>query len=219
MLSTTFRMMLIVVALAVATGCGQRPVQTVLANADFQFDHGNYQKAATEYKEVTVRQPGYWRAHYQLGICLLELGKPTDARRQLEQALTSQPRDPDVIEQLAEAMLAEGDETGLFMFLSEQARVNPSTDAYLRLARFSLLLNDPDSAQTAVLRAIDIDAGATVAPYLQAAELAERIGDVETAVRRLRQAYGIDPRDERVQQRLRALGEVPGPTIILPPGR
>lgn len=217
MLSTTCRVF--VVLALVATGCAERPVQTVLANADFQFDHGNYVKAASEYEEVTNRQPGAWRAHYQLGLCLLELDKPTDARRQFEQAHTRQPRNPEVTEALAESILASGDETGLFRFLSEEARTNPSADAYLRLARFSLLLNDPDSAQTAVLRAIDIDGGATAAPYLEAANLAERIGDMETALRRIRQAYGIDPGDQRVHERLRALGEVPGPTIALPPGR
>ena len=66
--------------------------------------------------------------------------------------------------------------------------------------------------------AIRLDGARSVEPYLDAAGFAERLGDIDQALRRLRQAYGIDPRDQRVQQRLRALGEVPGPTILLPPG-
>lgn len=200
-------------------GCAQRPVQTVLASADFHYRHGNFEKAAGEYTEVTDRQPGGWRAHYQLGRCLLELEKPTPARRQLEVSHTLQPRNTEVIEALAEAMLAQGDESGLYTFLKEQAETSQTPNAYVRLARYSMLLNDPDSALSAVETAIVLDDGRTTEPYIEAAAIAERIGDLELAVRRLRQAYGIDPTNRRVQERLRDLGEVPGPTIALPPGK
>ena len=63
-----------------------------------------------------------------------------------------------------------------------------------------------------------IDEGRSTEPYIQAAAFAEAIGDMDEALRRLRQAYGINPGDTRVTQRLRDLGEVPGPTIALPPG-
>ena len=217
MRSTLSLTMALVVTVALGA-CAQRPVQTVLANADFHYDHGNYAKAADEYKEAIDRQPGIWRAHYQLGLCLLEIEKPTQARRQLEVALTQRPRDPDIIETLAQAMLAQGDETGLYTFLTEQAETVQTADAYVRLARYSMLLNDPDSALSAVEMAIELDIGSTVEPYLEAAAIAQRIGDLDLALRRLRQAFGIDPNDTRVRSRLRELGEVPGPTIGLPPG-
>jgi Tfp pilus assembly protein PilF len=80
-------------------------------------------------------------------------------------------------------------------------------------------MNDPDSAQVAIRTAIELDDGRSVEPYLVAADLAERLGDLDLAVRRLRQAYGIDSRNDRVRERLRDLGEIPGPTLALPPGR
>ncbi len=67
--------------------------------------------------------------------------------------------------------------------------------------------------------AIVIDDGRGVEPYLAAASFAEQIGDVDLAIRRLRQAYGIDPYHEQVKSKLVAMGEIPGPTIALPPGR
>jgi Flp pilus assembly protein TadD len=213
------RLTIVAVVTVVIGACAQRPVQTVLASAEFHYDRGNYHKAAGEYTEAIDRQPGNWQAHYQLGLCLLEIEKPTDARRQFEVAHTLRPRDKEIIEGLAQAMLAQGDETGLYMFLKEQAENSQTAGAYVRLARYSMLLNDPDSAQSAVETAIVIDDPPTVEPYLEAAAIAQRIGDLDLALRRLRQAYGIDPRDRRVQERLRELGEVPGPTIILPPGR
>jgi hypothetical protein len=52
-----------------------------------------------------------------------------------------------------------------------------------------------------------------------AADLYDRLGDHAQAVRRLRQAHGINPNDGRIVERLLASGEVTGPTLALPPGR
>ena len=82
-----------------------------------------------------------------------------------------------------------------------------------------MAIGDIDSANLAVETAIEIDDGRTPQPYLDSADLAERLGDLELAIRRLRQAYGIDPDDEAISDRLMALGEIPGPTVALPPGR
>ncbi len=206
---------LIVLAFLGTSGC-TRPVQTVLASADGHYKRGSYETAAREYGEVTERQPGRWWAHYRLGECLLELDRPADARRELEVALAHQPGEPRVIEALAESMYREGDEAGLFAFLAREAEAARSVDAYLRLGRFCALINDPDSAQTAFHHAIELDDGRTVEPYLQAAAFEQRIGDIEEALRLLNRAYLVDPKDGRVSQRIRDLGEVPGPTYAAP---
>ena len=119
---------------------------------------------------------------------------------------------------MAEALFQQGEESRLFAFLRQRAESTQTPGAYLRLARYSLELSDPDSASVALEKAIAIDDGQTVEPYLAAASFAERLGDLETALRRLRQAYGIDHTDGRVRQRLKDLGEIPGPTLAMPPG-
>src|SRR5690606_32082038 len=129
------------------------------------------------------------------------------------------PHDPEIADALAEAMYQVGDEQQLFAFLRQRAESTQSVESYLRLAHYSLEMDDPDSARIALNTAISIDNGQSVEPYLSAADFAERLGDMDLAVRRLRQAYGINPRDKRVTERLLALGEVPGPSIALPPGR
>jgi tetratricopeptide (TPR) repeat protein len=103
--------------------------------------------------------------------------------------------------------------------VKQRAESQQTVRAWLRFARFAARLGDADSAQTAFETAIVLDDGKTVEPYLQAAKFAEDLGDLDQALRRLRQAYEIDPGDPRVTQRLRELGEVPGPTIGLPPGK
>lgn len=204
-------------SLAILIGC-ERPIETIRASGDFQFEHGDYAAAAPEYAEITARYPGDWQAHYRLGQSLLEIGKPAEARHALEIAHSRRPHDSHVADALAEAMYQQGDETRLFAFLRERAESTQNVEAYLRLARYAVDLSDPDSAKVALEAAIEFDDGRTVEPYLEAAAFALRLGDVDLALRRLRQAYSVSPRDNRVRQRIRDLGEVPGPTLALPPG-
>jgi tetratricopeptide (TPR) repeat protein len=208
-----------VLMLAFLCGCGQQPVESLRSRGDFLYDHGDYAAAAQKYAEITERYPGDWEAHYRLGLCRLELNELTAARRELEVAHTSRPRDPDVVDALAETMLLQGLEAELFSFVKQRAESERTVRAWLRLGRYAARLGDADSAQTAFETAIVLDDGRTVEPYLDTAKFAEDLGDMDQALRRLRQAYGVNPKDPRVNRRLRELGEVPGPTIALPPGK
>ncbi|MHC4082402.1 MAG: tetratricopeptide repeat protein [Planctomycetota bacterium] len=205
--------------LAFLFGCSQRPIESLRSRGDYLFERGDYAAAADKYSEIADRYPGDWEAHYRLGLCRLELGELSEARRELEVALTSKPGHPDVVDALAETMLLQGEEAELFAFVKDRAESEQTVRAWLRLARYAAQLGDVDSAQTAFETAIVLDDGRTVEPYLQAAKFAEDLGDMDQALRRLRQAYGINSRDTRVNKRLRELGEVPGPTIALPPGK
>ena len=167
----------------------------------------------------STASPGDWLAQYRLGLCELELGNPDRARSALEIAHTRQPADADVVDALAEAMFRQGDEQPLFDLLTLRAETEQTVRAWLRLGRYSAELGDADTALTAFETAIELDAGRSVEPYVQTALFSQQIGDLDTALRRLRQAYKIDPEDPVVDQQLRDLGEVPGPTLALPPGR
>ena len=214
----TSAVMFLTSAVVAAVGGCQRPIGSIRTEGDLLFDQGEYADAADAYTQIADRYPGDWEGQYRLGLCRLELGEVSAARRALEIAHSRRPSDSNIADALAEAMYQEGDEAGLFAFLRERAESTKSVEAYRRLARFCIELSDPDSARVALETAIRLDGARSVEPYLDAAGFAERLGDIDQALRRLRQAYGIDPRDQRVQQRLRALGEVPGPTIMLPPG-
>lgn len=207
-------------SLALLTACtSHRPAETIRKSADRCFDLGDWDGAASEYEQIVLRYPGDWQAQHKLGLARLKLGEANKARSALEVAHSRRPNNVEVADALAEAMFQQGRENELFAFLRERAESTQSVHAYLRLARYSIALNDPDSAQLALDTAIAVEIEPTVEPYIQAAAFAQRLGDLDTALRRLRQAYGINPYDERVKQRLRELGEVPGPTIALPPGR
>ncbi|MHC4989785.1 MAG: tetratricopeptide repeat protein [Planctomycetota bacterium] len=201
-------------------GCNsERPVEDIRVSADHRLSLGDYESAAAEYALIAERYPGDWQAQYKLGLCSLELEQYAEARQALEVAHTLRPRDRAVADALAEAMYRQGDENQLITFLREQAEKTRSVYAYRRLARYAVAQGDMDTANIALETAIEFDEGRSVEPYLDASDFAQRIGDLELAIRRLRQAYGIDPQDERVSERLTALGEIPGPTLALPPGR
>ncbi len=215
--SRTFQVLLTTTLLV---GCAaSRPVDDIRTSADELYEQGAYAEAAHEYAQIVERYPGDWQGQYKLGRCWLELGEAPDARRALEIAQRSRPHDDDVADALAEAMYEEGDEEQLFAFVYERAQSTGSVRAYRRLAHYSWALHDPDLAQMALETAIVLDGAETVEPYLDAATFHQGLGNADMVRRRLRQAYGIDPFDQRVHDRLRAVGEVPGPTLALPPGK
>jgi tetratricopeptide (TPR) repeat protein len=214
---------LILFAALILVGCasafGTRPIDTIRQRADFEFQRGNYDVAAQEYGEIAARYPGDWRAQHRFGVALMETGDYNESRRALDVAHSLRPGDADIADDLAEVMFRQGDEQQLFDFLNERALATQSVRAYRRLASYAMEVGDPDAARGAINRAIALDGGSTVEPYIDAADLAERVGDLDQAVHRLRQALSIDPHDDRVRERLRTLGEVPGPSLALPPGR
>lgn len=215
-----FAIAFIAIPLVALSACAvHTPVTTLRERGDAHFARSEYEQAADQYAQITERYPGDWQAQYQLGVSLLELGQTSDARRALELAHSLRPYDDEIARALAEAMYRLGDEQHLFAFLRERAESRQSSAAHLHFAHYALQMGDPDSAQIAINKAIAVDHGESVEPYLAAADLAEQLGDNDGALRRLRQAYGIDPHDQRVITRLRDHGEVPGPTLALPPGR
>ncbi len=207
----------LLLVLASCAGGRPRPATAIREDADRLFHRGDYEHAVTHYREITARYPGDWEAQYRYGLCELELGNAYEARQALDIAHDRRPQHVGIVDALAESLFQMGDEQRLFTFLRERAESTQSVDAYLRLAKYTLELGDPDSARKALENALILDDGQTVKPYLQAADFAQRLGDLDLAVIRLRQAYAINPFDEEVKTSLRNLGEIPGPTIALPP--
>jgi len=211
---------LLLLILMLAGGCASlRPVDQIRESGDVHFDRGEYARAAAEYREIVERYPGDWEAQYRYGLCQLELGNAERARTSIKVAHDRRPDDRDIADALAEAIFRTGDAPQLYAFLRSRVDSEGTAHAWLMLGRYSMELNDPDSARVAIDTAIALDPESSVEPYLAAADLAERLGDIPLAVRRLRQAYGLDPRNETIRRRLRGHGEIPGPTIALPPGR
>ncbi|HMN95550.1 MAG TPA: tetratricopeptide repeat protein [Phycisphaerales bacterium] len=205
--------------LLAVVGCAQQPIVKLRQSGEFHFRYGDYEAAAEDFGAIIDRAPGDWEAQYRYGQCMLQLGELDAARRALEIAAISVPNDDQVAFALAEVYFRQGDQTRLYQLLRDRAASTGSAEPWVLLSSYALRLDDPDTANTAALAAIEVDNGASAVPYYQAALVAQRLGQTDLAVRRLRQGYGINPNDTRIRTMLVELGEVPGPTIALPPGR
>lgn len=193
--------------------------EQLVARAEHDFDYGRVEQAEVLYRQVLDRFPGDADANLGLGRCLLSLDRPSEALLPLQIAAAERPRDFEITRTLAEAFALAGERTKVYQLLRDRAVEHGRVEAWLLIGEYALRFDDPDTAGNAIVAAIDLSDGREAQPYLDAASFAERIGDQAEAIRRLRQAYGIAPEDPRVIAMLQEYGEVPGPTIALPPGR
>jgi tetratricopeptide (TPR) repeat protein len=205
-------------ALMLIGGCtATRPLPTVREHGDRAFIKGDYAKAASDYQEYATRKPGEAEVHRRLADSLLKENQPFEALTHAQQAFDLRPGEPEYIETYAEALLATGKSDYLHKFLRSLAQDRGGVSDWVRLGRFTARMGDADGAEAALTTAATMDRGQTIEPQLALANLYRSIGATEREKERLRMALYIDPKNEAVMQRLRELGEIPGPSLVLQP--
>ena len=198
-------------------GCTTQPTTTTLRErAGDALWQERYGEAETLYGELVQRYPQDWRVQYGFGVSSMHTGNLSDARQALELAHTLRPANRDIAIDLAEVMFLQDDRNGLFLFLRDRAESRSDSRDWLLLAEYSLMTEDPDSARECIEQAMIVDDASSAGTWLDAATLSERMGDLDSAMMYLRTAYTIEPDNTVVQDRLRAHGLVPGPTLAMP---
>lgn len=200
------------------TGCTeQRALSIVRRDADRAFDRQQYDAALADYQEVVDRDPNDWQYRMKLADSLMILGKFNLAQEQYAIVNGVRPNDDAVVEKFSEAMFKAGTHDRLMSFLQRRAEDTRNVGDYLRLGWYAVETGDADLAQRALLTAARLDGGRTVEPQLALADFFAAAGDREQALRRLRMALAIDPDNPVVQRKIRAMGEIPGPSFALTP--
>lgn len=200
-------------------GCATKPAVTTTTLRERARDamwQERYEDAESLYGELVAKFPQDWRAQYGFGASAMHTGNLSESRQALEIAHTLRPENRDIALDLAEVMYLQDDRNGLFQFLRDRAEARSDSRDWLLLAEYSLMTEDPDSAQACVEKAMIIDDASSAQTWLEAATLSERMGDLDSAMIYLRTAYTIEPANTIVQERLRAHGLVPGPTLAMP---
>lgn len=219
---TLFRRSLIAAGLAAAACQSVPPVEPSVAAAAHLNDYGHYREAADALRPIVEATPGIWPVEFQYGRAELGLGNLESARRSLERANARVPTNLDVIFTLADCYTAQKDSAKLYELLRNAGTQLRSSEAWIRLAVAAEELGDPDTAMQAINAAIEIDDGFDVRRgtecYWVASQLEEKYGSPETAVRRLRQAYGVNSEDPRVRRALEEAGIPLNSSAALPPG-
>ncbi len=201
---------------------GPRSTEDSIKLGDHYLEFGEWQKAADTFAPVIERSPGTWKAEYGFGVANANLGDLKVARRCLETANDRSPNNIEVISALAGVMSKQGDTKQMYQLLLGAGASMGSAQPYLVLAQYAQSLNDSDSAVTALRSAIEVDNGVitprSAMPYVEMAALQHKLGNQLEAIRRLRQAYGIAPKDPRILQALAQAGVPVDAQTALPPG-
>lgn len=208
------------VLLTAVGGCnsgGQRALPMVQESAQRALAREDYQLAATEYREVVMRKPGYWQERFAYAKALLGAGKPAAAREQMEIVYTSKPNRFDVLDMLAKTMLASGDVESMARVMKDEAYSRGGARDWLRYGWFMAQAGDADEAERALKRSAEIDRGQNAGPQMALAELYRAAGDQSRAIERLRMAQYCEPKNEEVASALEALGQDPNPRLALVP--
>jgi tetratricopeptide (TPR) repeat protein len=213
-----------VLAVMLLAACqGPPPTDSTIARANLLLEHDRCQEAADTIRPIVDSNPGSWGAQYAYGRAMVCLENLKEGRHALEIAVARNPGDLDVIFALADCMEKQGDTGKIYLLLRNAGAELRSPEAYVRLATIAERSNDLDSAKQALESAIEFDQGYDIVkstePYYRMAMLQAQLGDETEAMRRLRQAYGINPQDPRVIAALQERGAVLGPTLGLPRGQ
>ncbi len=199
-------------------GCAtQRTLPRVREDGDKAFERGQYDKALADYIEYVDRKPGEPVVRHQLAKTFLLVGQPEEAVPHARVAFDQHPERTDYAETLAEALFASHQPDELYAFLRLLIDQRRGVADYMRLGSFAARLGDVDEAEAAFITAAKLDAGRTSGPHLALADLYQTAGDNERAIRRLRMALYVEPGNTQIMTRLRALGEIPGPSLALQP--
>lgn len=208
----------VIIASSAFLGCaGERSTRMAMLSGDRAMAQGRYEMAAEEYRYVLNRRPGTLQAQIKLGRALLQTGEPGLARNHLEAAYNLRPENDEIVGLLAESMLEEGDLQAMTDLLRDHSEQFPSVDAYLMTGRLMEMAGDLDRAERALKTAARVDGGQSVEPQLALAGFHQRLGNDDEALRRYRMALFVEPDNEIANQEIRAYGEIPGPTLALPP--
>ena len=195
------------------------PTIRLMEKGNHDFEWGRYEAAAEHYRLILDREPGDDEALEGYGRCMLALGQPAKAAESFSLAVARRPGDRDLLVLLAEAQFEAGELDEAFDLVRTWALDNNDAVTWYKLADFARRSNDPDTARESIVRAIEIDPEGSASYYILAAEIdMDLLQNTTSALRRLRQAYGLEPENQLISDRIRAYGEIPGPTLVLPPG-
>lgn len=199
-------------------GCRtSRPLHVIKADAKDHLDMGEFDQAASDYELYLDKRRDDYKVRAFYGQSLLKLNRPQEARREFAICTEAEPLNDQYWDFLGEAIFQQKDFGELTTMLEQRCRDHGLPRDYLRLGRFMNRMGQPDDAENAFRTAAKIDEGKTAAIQKELADFYGERGDKANQVRRLRMALYLDPQNPALNDEVRRLGEIPGPSFWLPP--
>jgi len=217
----TRSLMLTVVAcstLMALPGCGgPRALPAVKDSGEFNLRNGRFDEALGDFKEYIDRSPGRADVHYLLGKTYLARGESAFAVEQMHVARSIRMEDDEIFAGLCEALYADKQLDELNRTLRARTVDRGRMQDWALLAQYAEKLGDRDEVQRGWLTAAQVDQGQSALPQLGLARLYLSVGDIAQAKRRAAMAYYIDPLNAEINELVKQLNEIPGPTFGIPP--
>ncbi|MFG0257789.1 MAG: tetratricopeptide repeat protein [Phycisphaerales bacterium JB043] len=195
----------------------QRQLGQVREDATINYQEGNFEDALADWGEAVDRDPGDYRGRVGLGKTFLALDRPEAAREQFELAYELRRDDHAVLDLLCESMIAANQIGDMHNLLEDRAQTRQTPREWHFFGKWSANVGDIDTAERAFLTAAQLDGGRNAVFQLSLANFYEGLGDADEALRRLRMAMYLDPENLAIHDRIRAMGQVPGPSYALVP--
>jgi tetratricopeptide (TPR) repeat protein len=208
----------VVASLFFVSACSsQRNLMSVRTSGQENLFAGNLQDALADWGEAVDRDPGDYRGRVGLGDTFMALDRPKEAREQYEVAYQLRRDDDAVLDLLCESMIAADQIGDMHNLLEDRAQTRQTPNEWHRFGRYSAQVGDIDTAERAFLTAAKIDAGQHAVYQVSLADFYEGLGDTDETLRRLRMALFLEPENLVIHDRIRAMGQVPGPSYALVP--
>jgi tetratricopeptide (TPR) repeat protein len=211
---------LLALSLLAALGC-QQPNALLRRDGMEALDLNDVPAADRKFTAAVQQHATDRKAQYYLGVVRLKQDRALDAQLAEEKALTLRPSDkkftPLILDALAESLYKQDQRSALSAMLQKAADDYGTVPDYLRQAKYLGLIGDVDGAKLAYRKALKFAPKDDPSPYLAMADYFASVGDTQGAITALGKAYYISPRNERIAERFRRLGIVPGPTVAIKP--
>lgn len=126
---------------------------TLLRNADYRTE-------LSVWTDTVAKRPESWRAHFNLGVALLDLGRAAEAERSFERVIQLKPNEAKAHNSLGNALLTLGRVPEASARFKEAVRLQPqSARAWYNLGTALSRQGDTTGAVEAFERAIRIEPG------------------------------------------------------------
>lgn len=183
------RLSLLVSAVLLLAACGGESAEDHLAQASQLEKNGDYAGALQSLKGALRQDPDNARTRARFSQMYLLLGKPADARTQLDRARRLGIDESAVVLLDIDIALAEGEAELALDKIDGLRQENRSTETELRQAQAHLLLGQSDKAQ-AIFKTL-IEHSDDIEPRLGFVRGAIAEGDSELALRSINEAQAI----------------------------
>ena len=159
---------------------------------------GRYDEAVAAYEEVIAETPEWWEAHANLGICHARNGQMERAEAAFRRGLADCPGSPEIRDELAAHLLAQGGDLQEALKLSEEAVALGRDEIrhLITLGEVKLALGDDEGTAEAYRAVLALDPENPDA-HLELGILHERRGETAEAEEHFVESLKADPGNPR----------------------